>query len=394
MFSHDLALLAQSLQLEALEIRRHLHKYPELSWQEEKTIHYIMEKINLIQKQTLYSLEVVLKEGGIVVDLTVDPAFSRVLFRADIDALPIHEKTGLPFASTISGVMHACGHDMHTAMLLCALKACCTQSLPLKYNLRFVFQRAEEVPWKLSGGKALVHEGVCVGCVNVYGLHVSASNDPGTLLSLPGKMMSNPCHFSFMIRATGGHVCAPFEGSNAIDIATDIHLYLRNFIQNHTKPKDLVYLVPSISKSGVACNVMPGQAEVCYSLRNFLEAREKEVLLNKIKRQLEYIANNYPDGAISDFSVNEGFPILENHEQTFHATNNMLRAHGFKTELSPVLYSGEDFSYYLEQTPGCFWMLGAKQGKGYGHHTDQFNPDEIVMSQGILFWLLLATHQL
>lgn len=288
--------------------------------------------------------------------------------------------------------MHACGHDMHTAMLLIALKACCCCKLPLTSNLRFVFQRAEEVPWRMSGGESLVEEGVCEGVDKVFGLHVSSTAEKGVFYSHPNRMLSNPCHFSFEIKARGGHVCSPSQGSNAIDVAVDIHVCLRNFIQNHVDANHRVFLVPSISKAGVACNVMPGRAEICYSLRNFLPPEDKALLLCKIQQSIHAISQIHQDVSIENFTVIQGFPVLENNETVFCTTKDLLQRNLLDAREAPSMYAGEDFAYYLQKKPGCFWMLGAKQGKGYNHHTSVFNPDESVMAQGILFWLLLATQ--
>ncbi len=383
--------LAHTLEAEAIEIRRHLHMYPELSWKEDATLLYLKEKIEDLKKNALYLILVEEKKGGLIVDLEIDSSFKRLLFRADIDALPITEETNLPFSSQHSGVMHACGHDMHASMLYGALKACAHHKLPLKYNLRFVFQRAEEV--ELSGGKSLVEAGACEGVDKVFGLHISSTTKLGLLMSNPGQMLANPCNFSFTIKALGGHVSSPHEGSNAIDIATDIHLFLRNYIQNHVAMKERVCLVPSISQAGVACNVMPGHAFLCYSLRNFLQGSEKKELLNKIQQHLHSVAKLYEATKIENFVINDGFPILENNKKVFNESFNLLKSFGLQVGQIPSMFAGEDFAYFLAEKPGCFWMLGAKQGHGYSHHTSQFNPDEKAIAQGILFWLLLAIQK-
>ena len=140
----DLVSLAKEQQEYAQNIRRHLHQYPELGWEENQTISFLLAEIDTFEIDPRYSLTIHEKVGGFFVDLDVDPLFDRELFRADLDALPIQEATNLPYSSKIKGVMHACGHDFHAAMLLSALKVIVSGKLEVSKNLRFVFQRAEE----------------------------------------------------------------------------------------------------------------------------------------------------------------------------------------------------------------------------------------------------------
>ncbi|MCP4544319.1 MAG: amidohydrolase, partial [Chloroflexi bacterium] len=178
-----------------VDIRHHLHQIPELCWEEEETLALIRQQIDGIKANAQRSqrplVNVHQAKGGIWVDVTFDQDLDRVLLRADVDAIPIQEQTGLSFSSQNAGIMHACGHDAHAAMLLGALKALLENDIPVTHNLRFVFQRAEENPLKASGGATLVGEGVLKGVTEAHALHIWAASEPGVFLSRPGPMMAN-----------------------------------------------------------------------------------------------------------------------------------------------------------------------------------------------------------
>ena len=221
--SKNVLLLSKSLQKYVVAIRRELHMFPELSWQEEKTLSIITREIERYRKEFDHAVTIHRKEGGIWVDLIVDRNKETRLFRADIDALPIEEKTGLPYASKNKGVMHACGHDCHAAMLLGAYKACAKKLIKPNYNIRFVWQRAEEYTLNNeSGGQRLVKEGVCKGVNETFGLHVQSTMLNGVFFSVGGCLLANSAHLEFTIECSGGHVMRPDLGSNAIYVMTDI----------------------------------------------------------------------------------------------------------------------------------------------------------------------------
>ena len=152
--------LAQEYSDYTIALRRHIHQYPELGWEEDKTISMLMNEIEQVKIESTLDFEVHHRLGGFFIDVNIDPSLPRILFRADLDALPIDEKTDLPFASKFPNRMHACGHDCHAAMLMGAFKALARGTLPLKSNLRLVFQRAEELGPTRSGGRTLGQEGV------------------------------------------------------------------------------------------------------------------------------------------------------------------------------------------------------------------------------------------
>lgn len=364
--------------------------YPELSWKEDKTLAFIKSEIQQLLLNYSGSYTLIEKRSGIILDLNICPEFDRILFRADVDALPIHEETGLSFASKVPGVMHACGHDAHAAMLLGALKCITTNELEIKHNLRFVFQRAEEITNTMSGGECMVKEGALKNISKAYAIHISSRDEKNTMKCRSGYMMSNAASVSFEIKCRGGHVKDPNNGSNAVDVLTDIHVHLRGFALRNIGPKESVSFIPTISVTGERSNIMPEIARSTYSFRNFISTERRNLFFKELKQRIKLICSTYPDTSLVSFEVCPGFPPLVNDPDNHKYVNNLLVNNGFDTAEARRSFAGEDFSYFLNKCEGSYWVLGAKQGKGYGHHTSLFNPSEEVFQTGAAFWLLLA----
>lgn len=387
------AILSLSLEFQdfIVDLRHQLHAIPELQWKEEKTLALIKQEIEKIAVSSKVPMQLHEKEGGIYVDIDLDPSYQRLLFRADIDALPIEEQTGLPYSSKHPGVMHACGHDCHAAMLLGALKALASGKVTSLHNLRLVWQRAEEIDVVQSGGARLVEEGILEGVSYCYALHISSTEDYGTFISRPGYFMCQAGQLQIEIECSGGHVMRPELGSNGIDIMTDIHMSLRGFELRKLGPNEIISFVPSISKAGTACNIRPGHAEMWYAVRNFLSPDRLEEFIAAIKYRIELIVKSYPKARLKTFTYYPGYPPLINDPENYTFIKSLINDAGMDTETIPFLFSGEDFSYYLENRVGSYWCLGARKGERTDHHTATFNPDESVLWQGLAFWLLIAT---
>lgn len=365
-----------------LEVRRHLHRHPELSWEEDETLRYIRGEI----EKAPFEYEMHIAKGGIWVDVTVDPKKERILLRADVDALPIEEGTNLPFTSENPGVMHACGHDCHAAMLLGAFRA--LEEFKPSVNIRFVWQRAEEVCHILSGGESLVQEGVCEGISKVFALHVGANLTPGIFSTNPGKLLAQSDHLKFEIGCSGGHVKDPERGDNAIDIMTDIHVALRGLDTRFLGPQEAISFTPAISNAGSVHNIFPGKGSATYSLRNYLTKEKRDAFAHHIKERIEGIVKLYPTAFLKEFHLFPGHPTLINTPEIVKESRVILDEE-FTTEYCAPSLAGEDFAYYLQERQGAYWILGAHQGEGHGHHTSRFNPNESVLWKGVAFWLLL-----
>ncbi len=391
-FNEKIREVSSYLEPYVIQLRQKLHEIPELGWEEEKTLALIKREIAeaMALSECGYAISMREAEGGVWVDVKVSSAYSTVLFRSDIDALPIQEETGLSFASKHPGKMHACGHDCHTAMLLGAFQAIMRGLIKPKANIRFVWQRAEEFSENRSGGQRLVEEGVCKGVDVAYGLHISSLCEPGVFYSRPGVMMANASLLSFTIECTGGHVMRPHVGSNAIYIMTDIHNALRGFEGIYFGPEEPIAFVPSIAHAGIAHNIRPNLAKMCFALRNFLSAEERDAFIDKVHKKVQSIVETYPSARLSHVEFLSGYPSLETDPDTYMFIKQGLEDLEMETKRIDLMFSGEDFSFYLEKVPGSFWILGAKQEEAWDHHTSKFNPDEAYLKDGLAFWLLLS----
>ena len=381
---------AKSLELYTIELRRAFHKIPEASWQEEKTLALLKTELNKIISKSDYPIEVVEAKGGLWINLLVDDTLPWILFRADLDALPIEEETNLPFSSTHTGYMHACGHDCHTAMLIASFHAIATSKIIPKSNIRFVWQRAEECGENPSGGSLLVKEGVCKNIDFVYGLHISSTQIANIFYSRKDLMMANSSYIEFTITCSGGHVMRPDLGSNAISLMSDVLNHLKGFEKLYFGPDEPIAFVPSIATSGTKSNIRPNSAHFCFAIRNFLTDSKRNAFIQAIKDKLETIPLLYPSSNLSTFNFHPGYPALYNDPDNHLFVQNALKEQGFQTEDCPILFSGEDFAYYLQEARGSFWCLGAHQNPTYDHHTSKFNPDESTLWKGVAFWLTLA----
>lgn len=381
--------ISYELENYTIALRRALHKIPELGWKEAKTIKKLKEEIASIQKTSHKSLEVKEVDGGLWVDLTVDVNRPRILLRADIDALPIQEKTNLEFSSEHPGKMHACGHDCHAAMLMGALKALATDIEPY-YNIRFVWQRAEEFAECKSGGKTLVDNGVCAGIEKCYGLHIFSTMTNGILGSRPENFMANATTLEISVQCTGGHIMHPHMGSSAVDILVDIQNSLRGFEKIYFSPLENLVFSPATMHAGTAANIRPCDGYLTFSLRNFLSTEKRDLFIQAVKARIESVISGYDDAKLSNFSFHAGYPPVYNDSYTYQETEAKLTKIGLDTQEIAPLFCGEDFAYISQKVPGVFYGLGAKQGPGWDHHTPFFNPDESVLKKGILYWLAIA----
>ena len=391
----NLTEVAQEQQEFVVNTRRVLHADPQTRWMEDRALSFIRQNVvNMIQLPLTNDWQIMELKGGLVVDFIVDPKLPRVLFRADMDALPIQEETGLSFASENPGVMHACGHDCHTAMLLGAMQPIANGSVKPKKNIRFVFQRAEENPGTdpepISGGDMLVRENVCEGISSAHMLHIWATGQRGVFSSRPGAMLGNSGRIKFFIKTTGGHAALPNDGSNALRVTHAIQNAMDSFAARHLPPTEPAALEPVILNAGKASNVMPAKAELWYGCRTMLHRERHAEFMDKIENEVKATVARFP-GASVEVTKIMGHPALLNDEEDFDRVRTLLEKTGEAVAIEPPLLGGEDFAYYLYRVPGSAWLLGANQ-KGCGnHHTPTFNPSEDVFWKGVLFWLLLAT---
>ena len=173
---------------------------------------------------------------------------------------------------------------------------------------------------------------------------------------------------------------------------TDILSSLRGFESLCLPPEEPISFVPSIARAGTVSNIYPDHAELCFALRNFLSNDDLKNFIGSIKSRVTSIIGSYPRANLASFSVNHGYPALHNNHKIHRRVKSILSNAQLRHKESPLLFAGEDFTYFLKQVPGSFWCLGAKQDEGWDHHTSKFNPDENSLWLGVCYWLLLASQ--
>ncbi len=391
--------LALAQQDYVVKIRRELHRNPETRFNTGFTRGLILNEINTIISANRSHVKFgkpCESRGGITVDIDVSGCSDRILARADFDALPVREETGLDWSSVNEGVSHACGHDAHTAMLLGFLRSLSEGSYKPLHNLRLVFQDGEENPGvppeKESGGEILVREGVLDGIRSAYSLHIFVGDNDrnGVFLSRSGAMMANSGRICFRIKSTGGHAGMPETGVNALRVAQSVMNCIDSLKSSFMSSSEQAALEPVILNAGKSSNVMPTDAELWYSFRTFLHREEHIEVAEKIIGEVKKTAMSA--GAELDAIPMHGAPLLINSSDVYKHVAAVLNENGQTTMEIPPMFGGEDFAHYLNDVPGVMFWLDAYQHGSGRQHTPMFNPDENVFWRGVLYWMLLAAN--
>lgn len=374
---------------ELVSIRRELHKIPEPGYEELKTSRFlagILDEWGIPLRQGM-------AKTGIVATIESDPVKKTIALRADIDALPIVEKTGLEFSSTHDGFFHACGHDMHMTCLLGAVKILKDRKDEIPVNVRAIFQPAEE---KIPGGASvLIKEGVLKDpeVAAIFGLHVDPFVPTGAISVKTGPMMASTSEFKLRITGKGGHAAKPFACIDPIPIAAQIISSLQTIPSRMIDP--LTPIVLSVTKihAGTVSNIIPEDVFLEGTVRT-LDKSTNEKVPEKIETLVKNIVSGY--GASYTFEYNRGTGVLVNDEKmTDHVRSVAGKVLGENEVLEyKGTFGGEDFAQYLEHVPGSFFRLGCSaDGNGpVSLHNPGFNPDEkaIMCGSAVLAGIALA----
>ena len=369
-------LIAHELTSRMVEFRRELHASPELSLQEEQTAAKVcarLDQLNIPYRSNVGG-------HGIVAELQGKGDGPTIALRADMDALPIQEETDLPFASTKQGIMHACGHDAHTAILLGAIEL--LKDTELSGNVRFIFQGAEELN---LGAKAMIEDGALEGVDEIYGLHNLPTLAAGKLATCVGPMMGSVDRIDISIEGKGAHGAIPNEGIDPILCASAMVMAFQSVISRELSPFDPAVITIGSIKAGDANNVIPQYASLSGTIRTF-NPNVQVTMKNRIERIMNNIADSYRCKATLNYTVQ--VPVLVNHEQPTATVNQAIDAvigEQYRQEAAPTL-AGEDFSLYLEQIPGSFFWLGSgpleNAESAYGLHHPKFTLNESCLPIG------------
>jgi amidohydrolase len=375
---------AIEMQPEIAKWRRHLHEMPELQYDVHKTAAFVANKLREFGCD-----EVVTGIGrtGVVAIIKGNKGSGTTIgLRADMDALPITEATGLPHASKTPGKMHACGHDGHTAMLLGAAKHL-AETRNFTGSVALIFQPAEEGG---AGGRAMVRDGMMerFAISQVYGMHNMPGLDVGKFAIRLGAIMASTDEFTITVKGRGGHAAMPHRTIDPVFVSAQLVNAFQGIVSRNADPLESLVISVTQFHAGDAQNVIPQSAELGGTvrtlnseMRDFAEMRMKEVAAG--------VASAY--GAEIDIRYHRNYPVTFNHEHETHfaidIASGLSGAANVDTNTPPVM-GGEDFSYMLEARPGAFIFIGNGE-TAYLHHPEyDFNDD--IIPHGVSYWVSLA----
>ncbi|GAA0383296.1 M20 family metallopeptidase [Paenibacillus motobuensis] len=387
----DLSSLVQEgkqLEAELIAFRRDLHRHPELSLQESETAAKVVQRLS--------QLGIDFRSGvggfGLVAELKGEQPGPVIALRADMDALPIHEEAELDFASTRPGIMHACGHDAHTAILLGAAELLADKEV--KGTVRFLFQAAEEIN---AGAKAMIEQGALDGVDEIYGLHNLPTLSAGLAATRYGSLMGSVDRIEIHLEGRGGHGAIPDQSIDPVVCASNIVMALQSIVSREVSPFDPVVVTIGSIKSGEANNVIPHYAEMTGTIRTF-DAKVQKQMPERIERIVKQIATGYKCQAKLKYI--EQTPVLVNDEEcNRHVEQVIDRAIGAERRIeAPPTLAGEDFSVYLQHVPGCFFWLGSgpsvNAGSAYGLHHPKYELNEECIPLGAALLAAIALQRL
>jgi len=369
-----------------VSLRRDIHREPELGFDTEKTAEKVLAALEGLPLDT----ETGVAKNGIVATLEGEEDGPTVALRADMDALPILEDTGLHFASETEGKMHACGHDGHTSMLVGAAHTLSGMRDRLGGTVKFIFQPAEEGG---GGGKVMVEEGVADDVSSIFALHLWPGLPFGKVATKAGPIMAAADAFEMEVKATGSHGAMPHLGSDAISIAAQVVTALQTIVSREVDPVEPAVLTVGEIGAGTAFNVIPDRAHLGGTVRTL-----NADLRQNMPRRMEELARGIAKGMRGDIDLAYTFsyPVTVNNEAAANLALDVaedLFGGESVLELPSPSMGAEDFSYFLESMPGAFIWLGIGEDAS-GLHTPKFAFDEDILPRGSALLAALAIEAL
>lgn len=369
--------------------RRHLHENPELPFQEVQTARMVGDIL------AGYGIKVQRNIGGhgVVGILKGGKAGPTIALRADMDALPIQQKNDVPYKSQVPNVMHACGHDSHTATLLGVAKILSKYEDQLHGTVKFIFQPAEEL---FPGGAIqMLEEGVLEGVDAIFGNHVLSSVPLGNFTVPKGSATASSDYVKIRIIGKGGHSSAPHTSVNPIVIGAQIITQIHLLMSQKLDPVQPVVAAITVFNSGGTINVIPEEAAIEGTVRTFNQEQQENV-----QTLLTHILNNVTVtyGATYEMEYTRGYPQLVNTEKETKVVRDLLDNinHLNVVEMPPIMAS-EDFAYYLQQVPGVYFYTGSATDvptTQFPHHHPKFNIDEQAMKNSAKGFLSIVHYYL
>ena len=373
----------ENLGEQIIALRRDIHREPELGFDTERTAQKVLAALDGLP----LDIETGVARNGIVATLWGGEG-PTVALRADMDALPIEEETGLPFSSEIEGRMHACGHDGHTSMLVGAAHALSQQDLRDRLNgtVKFVFQPAEEGG---GGGRVMVDEGVADDVASIFALHLWPGLPFGKVATKAGPIMAAADAFEMEIRGSGGHGAMPHLATDAVVIAAQVVTTLQTVVSREKDPVEPAVLTVGEIGAGTAFNIIPEKARLGGTVRT-LNPDLRERMPGRIEALARGVAKGMRGDANLDYTFS--YPVTVNEEaaadRVLEVAEDLFGAESV-LELPNPSMGAEDFAFYLEKVPGAFIWLGVGEEVS-GLHTPKFAFDEKVLPRGSALLAALA----
>ena len=360
---------------EMVAIRRYLHERPELSFEEVHTPAYIAN----YHKELGLQVREQVGGRGVVATLHTNKPGRTIALRADFDALAIQELNDVPYKSKNDGVMHACGHDGHTATLLVLAKVLTSIREQLCGTIVFIHQHAEELA--PGGAIAMIEDGCLEGVDEIYGAHLWSPLALGSVQYLEGPIMAAADRFEIKVQGKGGHGAEPHETIDAVVVAAQFVTQLQTIVARTVDPLQSAVVSVGNFEAKNPFNVIADHVNMLGTVRTFNED-VRQMVKKKIEQHLAGVCTAY--GATYDYNYVEGYPPVVNHEEQTEVVAQAAQKSlaNLNVEQCKPMMIGEDFAYYLQHVPGSFFFVGAKDSNAdiqYPHHHARFNFDEKAM---------------
>ena len=363
---------------ETIEARRYLHRHAELSYEERETQRFIVERLRALGLEDVRTMT----QTGVTALVRGQKPGPNLLWRADIDGLPLNEETGLPFASEDAGAMHACGHDGHVAVALGIAAALQQARASLAGTVRFAFQPAEE---RIGGAQKMIEEGVLEEppVERVFGLHIMANVPVGEVRVCPGPIMAAGTHFRIIIRGRGGHASAPQDAIDPIVVAAHAVVALQTVVSRAVAPSDEAVLTVGRIEGGKRGNIIPDEVMMSGTVRTF-DPNVQARVLARMDEVLRGVTSAWGAAYQLDHST---LPAVVNDAACAETVRRAAVGLLGEERVGELRLTGsDDMAYFLEARPGAYFFLGggnAAKGIVHPHHSATFDFDEDCLGLGI-----------
>jgi len=379
---------ARSILGDAIELRRRIHRHPERGLTLPRTQAAVLEALGGLGLE----LQTGQRTTSVVARLRGAQPGRTILLRADMDALPMPEETGLPFASEVEGAMHACGHDAHTAMLVGAARLLSRRRESLAGSVLFMFQPGEE---GFHGARIMIEEGLLAGPEApgaAFALHVTDRMTAGSIAARRGPAMASGDTFQIVVRGRGGHASAPHDCLDPIPIACEIVQAFQTLVTRRVHVFDPAVVTVAKIEAGTARNIIPDTASLLGTIRTVSE-ETRERVLEGVRRVAEGIAAAH--GAEVTVELIRGYPVMVNDgdfaDFVLDTARQMLGPEKTRPMSHPIMAS-EDFSYVLQQVPGAIANLSTRpdDGPAFPNHSPRMRVNEAALAEGIAMHVAVA----